>query len=195
MGYPMAMNLRQKIQPEDELIIHDVNAQATARFKEEMGNASNIRIAGDVRQVAEQANTTLTVLPEPHHVISVFKTISPSTLPPPPSSSQSQSEPQTQLFIDCSTIDPLTSRTVAKEVNAPSRTFIDAPMSGGTVGAKAGKLTFMLGCPSEHVDRTTSILQKMGQRIVHLGDQGAGLAGKLANNYALALNNIACAEA
>ncbi|KAL9089703.1 MAG: hypothetical protein Q9159_002350, partial [Coniocarpon cinnabarinum] len=99
------------------------------------------------------------------------------------------------LFIDCSTIDPLTSRTVAKEVNAPSRTFIDAPMSGGTVGAKAGKLTFMLGCPSEHVDRTTSILQKMGQRIVHLGDQGAGLAGKLANNYALALNNIACAEA
>ncbi|KAL9081436.1 MAG: hypothetical protein Q9159_007318 [Coniocarpon cinnabarinum] len=55
MGYPMAMNLRQKIQPEDELIIHDVNAQATARFKEEMGNASNIRIAGDVRQVAEQA--------------------------------------------------------------------------------------------------------------------------------------------
>lgn len=68
-------------------------------------------------------------------------------------------------------------------------------MSGGVVGATAGTLTFMLGAPASQVDRATTVLSLMGKRIVHLGDQGAGLCGKLANNYLLALNNIATAEA
>lgn len=68
-------------------------------------------------------------------------------------------------------------------------------MSGGVVGAQAGGLTFMLGCPSSLVERATAVLSLMGKRVVHLGDQGAGLCGKLANNYALAINNIAAAEA
>ena len=68
-------------------------------------------------------------------------------------------------------------------------------MSGGVVGARAGKLTFMLGASETQVQRAKDVLGFMGARIVHLGDQGAGLAGKLANNYALALNNIAAAEA
>ena len=53
----------------------------------------------------------------------------------------------------------------------------------------------MLGAPRSHVDRATAVLQTMGARIIHLGDQGAGLSAKLANNYALAVNNIAAAEA
>jgi len=68
-------------------------------------------------------------------------------------------------------------------------------MSGGTVGAAAGSLTFMLGAPSDLVPQATSILQHMGRRVLHLGEPGAGLCGKLANNYLLALNNIATAEA
>lgn len=68
-------------------------------------------------------------------------------------------------------------------------------MSGGVVGAQAGTLTFMLGASPDLVDRATAVLSLMGKRIVHLGDQGAGLCGKLANNYLLALNNIATAEA
>jgi 3-hydroxyisobutyrate dehydrogenase-like beta-hydroxyacid dehydrogenase len=68
-------------------------------------------------------------------------------------------------------------------------------MSGGTVGAEAGTLTFMLGAPSALVPRVNSILKHMGKRVVYLGDQGSGLCGKLANNYLLALNNIATAEA
>lgn len=68
-------------------------------------------------------------------------------------------------------------------------------MSGGTVGAAAGTLTFMLGSPTNLVPTATSILSHMGRRILHLGDPGAGLCGKLANNYLLALNNIATAEA
>lgn len=101
-----------------------------------------------------------------------------------------------RLFIDCSTIDPITSRAIAKRVTeASAGIFLDAPMSGGIVGAEAGTLTFMLGAPESHVDRATKVLRMMGKRVVHLGDQGAGLCGKLANNYLLAVNNIATAEA
>lgn len=101
-----------------------------------------------------------------------------------------------RLYIDCSTIDPITSRAIAKMVTSSSGgAMIDAPMSGGVVGAQAGTLTFMLGCPNELLNQATAVLMLMGKRVVHLGDQGAGLCGKLANNYLLALNNIATAEA
>lgn len=75
-------------------------------------------------------------------------------------------------------------------------------MSGGVVGARAATLTFMLGCPSHNnngngklVSRVKPILHLMGKKVVHLGDSGMGLAGKLANNYLLAVSNIATAEA
>lgn len=105
---------------------------------------------------------------------------------------------QSRLFIDCSTIDPFTSRSVATDIHQKflgSAAFVDAPMSGGVVGARAAKLTFMLGSAPEHAERATAILSLMGARVVHMGPQGAGLSGKLANNYLLALNNIATAEA
>jgi 3-hydroxyisobutyrate dehydrogenase len=101
-----------------------------------------------------------------------------------------------RLFIDCSTIDPKSSAEVASVTHSTgSGKFIDAPMSGGVVGAAAGTLTFMIGCPPEGVDRVKEVLSLMGKRVVHLGPQGSGLKGKLANNYLLALNNIATCEA
>lgn len=101
-----------------------------------------------------------------------------------------------RLFIDCSTVDPIRSRAVANVVQTQHQgVFVDAPMSGGVVGAKAGSLTFMLGAPQGLVPRIEPILQMMGKKIWHCGDQGAGLAGKLANNYLLAIENIAAAEA
>ena len=103
---------------------------------------------------------------------------------------------QERLFIDCSTIDPMTSNDVANTVISTRQgKFVDAPMSGGVVGAEAGTLTFMIGAPSGIVDLVTHILSMMGQRVLHMGEQGAGLKAKLANNYLLALNNIATAEA
>src|SRR5215472_6388619 len=103
---------------------------------------------------------------------------------------------QERLFIDCSTIDPMTSNDVANTVISTRQgKFVDAPMSGGVVGAEAGTLTFMIGAPSGVVDLVTHILSMMGQRVLHMGEQGAGLKAKLANNYLLALNNIATAEA
>ena len=63
------------------------------------------------------------------------------------------------------------------------------------VGARAGTLTFMVGAPKSAMDQATAILSHMGKRIFRLGEQGAGLKGKLANNYLLAISNIATCEA
>ena len=68
-------------------------------------------------------------------------------------------------------------------------------MSGGVVGARAGSLTFMVGCEPESVSEVEKVLLLMGKKVLHLGAQGAGVIGKLANNYALAINNIGAAEA
>jgi 3-hydroxyisobutyrate dehydrogenase len=131
-------------------------------------------------------DTIITVLPEPQHVKSVYESI----LAGLPSSGPDR------LFIDCSTIDPSTSRGVAASVASAGRgTFVDAPMSGGVVGATAGTLTFMLGAPASVLPRAEPVLMLMGRRVLHCGEQGAGLSAKLANNYLLALNNIATAEA
>lgn len=104
-----------------------------------------------------------------------------------------------RLFIDCSTIDPASSREVANAVHCTAQgRFVDAPMSGGVVGARAASLTFMLGASSRSgnlVERVIPILELMGNKVLHLGEQGMGLSGKLANNYLLAINNIGTAEA
>jgi len=101
-----------------------------------------------------------------------------------------------RLFIDTSTIDPMSSGEVADmALSSGQGKFIDAPMSGGVVGAGAGTLTFMIGAPEELIGRSTAILSTMGKRVLHMGGPGAGLKAKLANNYLLALNNIATCEA
>jgi 3-hydroxyisobutyrate/3-hydroxypropionate dehydrogenase len=83
----------------------------------------------------------------------------------------------------------------ATVTDAGQGTFVDAPMSGGVVGAAAATLTFMLGAEAALVPRLEAVLLRMGRRVLHCGAQGAGLSAKLANNYLLALNNIATAEA
>ncbi len=132
----------------------------------------------------------ITVLPEQSHVKSVFHNIlEPAVTPKNPE----------RLFIDCSTIDPTSSREVANAVHATAQgRFVDAPMSGGVIGAQNATLTFMLGASSRSgklVDRVKPVLALMGKRTMHLGEQGAGLSAKLANNYLLAISNIATAEA
>ncbi|KAF2204413.1 3-hydroxyisobutyrate dehydrogenase [Delitschia confertaspora ATCC 74209] len=188
MGFPMAKNLRAKLPSEDTLFIQDVNKEATAKFLEE--NPEGVRIAENPREVAEKSEIVITVLPEPKHVESVYQQmLEPATL-------LKNGTPQKRLFIDCSTIDPMTSQSVAKLADSTEQgRFIDAPMSGGVVGAQAGTLTFMIGAAPDVVERATEILSMMGRRVLHLGEQGSGLHGKLANNYLLALNNIATAEA
>ncbi|KAL1311185.1 hypothetical protein AAFC00_001382 [Neodothiora populina] len=187
MGYPMAKNLRSKLSSSDRLIIYDTNQDATTRFSNEMQGTV---VADGVRDLAENSETIITVLPEPSHVQNVFQ----SMLKPP--SLLKEGINKERLFIDCSTIDPRSSHDVANAVHSTEQgRFVDAPMSGGVVGAEAGKLTFMLGAHKDLVGRVNEILMLMGKRVVYLGPQTCGLKGKLANNYLLALNNIATAEA
>ncbi|EMC91903.1 hypothetical protein BAUCODRAFT_39046 [Baudoinia panamericana UAMH 10762] len=188
MGYPMATNLRNKIASSDTMVIHDVNPAVTEQFSKEVGN---VTVAKDVREVAESTETVLTVLPEPHHVQNVFQQM----LRPPTLRTEAPNKDE-RLFIDCSTIDPKSSAEVCRATASSGQgKFIDAPMSGGVVGARAGTLTFMVGAPQELVSRAQEVLSMMGKRVVHMGPQTSGLKGKLANNYLLALNNIATAEA
>lgn len=104
-----------------------------------------------------------------------------------------------RLFIDSSTIDPLTSKSVAELVrNTNNGIFVDAPVSGGVIGARAGTLTFMFGAPQSNdllLRRIRSVLSLMGTKALHMGEQGTGVCSKLANNYILSINNIAVAEA
>lgn len=139
----------------------------------------------------------ITTLPEPSHVKNVFHSILHPPLPPINFSDPNTAE---RLFIDCSTIDPTSSREVANAVHSTAQgRFVDAPMSGGVVGARAGSLTFMVGAHSRHGGlikyRVRPLLEMMGSKVLHLGGQGAGLSAKLANNYLLAISNIATAEA
>lgn len=140
----------------------------------------------------------ITALPEPSHVKSVYASILETDF------TKEARRTSPRLFIDCSTIDPSSSQEVAASVakafpgtspETPSAFFVDAPMSGGIVGAAAGALTFMIGAPSSIVPRVEPILLRMGKRVFHCGRQGTGLSAKLANNYLLAINNIATAEA
>ncbi|KAL9078809.1 MAG: hypothetical protein Q9157_002292 [Trypethelium eluteriae] len=185
----MAKNLRAKIPKSDKLIIHDVNPAVTGQFAEEHAGQT-IQVAEAVREISEQAETIITVLPEPHHVQNVLRAM----LKPPTLLKIGPSKPR--LFIDCSTIDPKNSRAASNAVHSSSQgKFIDAPMSGGVVGASAGTLTFMIGASNDMVKPVSDVLLMMGKRVLHMGEQGAGLKGKLANNYLLGLNNIATCEA
>ncbi|KAG6121132.1 hypothetical protein E4U13_005335 [Claviceps humidiphila] len=202
----MAQNLRSKLQPTDSLSLFDANPHVMKKLETDMsaatGKGPKMELADSASAATQDADTVVTVLPSPQHVQTVYDDIlthSSSSSYPSSSSSSSPSpetQPQPRLFIDCSTIDPSTSRRVAQRISSSHQGhFVDAPMSGGVVGASAGSLTFMLGSPPEMVPRVQPTLLRMGAHVLHCGDQGAGLAAKLANNYLLALSNIATAEA
>jgi 3-hydroxyisobutyrate dehydrogenase len=188
----MARNLRANLPADDLLVVHDVNRDASKALVKSVPGEQGVRIAENMQEIAECAETVFTALPQPAHVKSVYTQML-ETLAPHAVNGVQKKE---RLFIDCSTIDPMTSGEVAMAAQSSGKgRFVDAPMSGGVVGARAGTLTFMIGCDDELVPRATAALSLMGRRVLHLGAQGAGLKGKLANNYLLALNNIATAEA
>ncbi|KAJ5811329.1 hypothetical protein N7474_007630 [Penicillium riverlandense] len=175
MGYNMAKNLRAKIPASDTLIVRDVNDETAARFAAEAEEAAGgsgegkVEIADNAREVAEKSTVMITSLPESQHVIDVFHSIlKHGDLPP------LEAE---RLFIDTSTIDPVTSKDIANAIHTTQQgRFVDAP---------TGQL----------IERVRGVLALMGKKAWHLGDPGSGVSGKLANNYILAINNIATAEA
>ncbi len=98
------------------------------------------------------------------------------------------------LFVDCTSGDPDTSRRIAADLAARGVEFIDAPVSGGVVGAEAGKLTVMVGGSAAALERARPVLDSFAGKIVHCGDVGAGHALKAVNNALLALHIWSTAE-
>jgi 3-hydroxyisobutyrate dehydrogenase len=99
------------------------------------------------------------------------------------------------LLIDCSTISPKVSQAVAAAAKSKGFAMIDAPVSGGTAGAQAASLTFMVGGDVADVDRARPLLEKMGKNIFHAGASGSGQTVKVCNNMLLGIQMLGTSEA
>lgn len=138
-----------------------------------------------VRSAAEAvkgAEVVITMLPAGHHVRTVFAE---EVLP--------NAEPGA-LLIDCSTIDVDSARAVAALATEAGFDFADAPVSGGTAGADAGQLAFMVGCDDAVFARVQPVLQPMAKAVIHAGAPGAGQAAKICNNMVLGISMLAVCE-
>ncbi|GLG83546.1 3-hydroxyisobutyrate dehydrogenase [Acinetobacter calcoaceticus] len=98
------------------------------------------------------------------------------------------------LCIDSSTIDPQTIKDIAAVAHSKNIKICDAPVSGGTIGAQAGTLTFMVGADDQTFNEVKPVLSHMGKNIVHCGDVGAGQIAKICNNLILGISMAAVAE-
>ena len=103
--------------------------------------------------------------------------------------------PKGAVFLDCSTIDVATAKSVIETASSRSYDMVDAPVSGGIAAANGGTLTFMVGGTSEAFARAEPILDAMGKAVIHAGDAGAGQTAKICNNMLLAITMIGTAEA
>jgi 3-hydroxyisobutyrate dehydrogenase len=99
------------------------------------------------------------------------------------------------LVIDMSTISPDVSRSIAERAAERGFKVLDAPVSGGQIGAVEARLSIMIGGEDADVARATPVFQALGKTIVHMGPHGAGQATKLANQIAVVLNNLGVSEA
>ncbi|MEM0946796.1 MAG: 3-hydroxyisobutyrate dehydrogenase [Pseudomonadota bacterium] len=99
------------------------------------------------------------------------------------------------VFLDCSTVDVESARAVATEAEAAGLLPLDAPVSGGTGGAQAGTLTFMVGGSDTAFNTAATLFEVMGQKAVHCGGPGNGQAAKICNNMILGATMVATCEA
>ncbi len=98
------------------------------------------------------------------------------------------------IFVDNSTIKPATARHVAEQLNEKGVLCLDAPVSGGDIGAQKGTLAIMVGGPAEALERVTPIFEILGKSITHVGGSGAGQIAKAANQVMVAAQMVALGE-
>ena len=177
MGAPMAANLVKAG--------HDVTGYDLVPAALQALAAAGGKTATSAAEAAKGADVVITMLPAGEHVrqvwlhqgglIEAVKSASP-------------------LLIDCSTIDVDSARVVTAAAEAAGLAMLDAPVSGGTIGARNGTLTFMVGGAEDAFARGKSILEAMGKNIFHAGGPGAGQAVKICNNMMLAINMVGVSE-
>jgi 3-hydroxyisobutyrate dehydrogenase len=176
MGGPMAHNLLKAGQ---KVYGFDLSEPALQHFAEAGGV-----VCQSPQDAARQADVVITMLPAAKHVKDVYL-----------GDNGILSVLKAGAYcIDSSTIDPQTIQEIAEVAKARHISVCDAPVSGGTLGAQAGTLTFMVGAEHDTLIAVSSVLKHMGSNIVHCGDVGTGQIAKICNNLILGISMAAVAE-
>jgi len=174
MGGPMARNLAKA---GHDVVVFDIVPALVARCAEAGATA-----AASAADAARGADLVVTMLPAGAQVREAWLG----------TGGMAAASRADAILIDCSTIDVATAREVAA---ASGRAFLDAPVSGGVMGAEAATLTFMVGGPEAAFRAAEPILRQMGRAAIHCGGAGAGQAAKACNNMILAATMIVTSEA
>jgi len=181
MGAPMALNL---LRAGHELCVFDLVPSNVENVLN--SGAGLVKRAESLQElVSNGVEVIITMLPAAPHVKSVY--LGPTGILASPIKGI--------IFIDSSTIDPSTAREVAIAVHEKDGLMLDAPVSGGTGGAVAGTLTFMVGGTQSLFEQMKPLFAHMGKNIVYCGGSGNGQVAKVANNMLLGISMIATAEA
>jgi 2-hydroxy-3-oxopropionate reductase len=176
MGAPMAGHLRAAG--------HTLYVHARSKLPDALRNAGAISCA-DAAEVARKADIIFTMLPDTPDVEKVLFG----------EGGIASGLSAGKTVVDMSSIDPVATKEFAKQINALGCDYLDAPVSGGEVGAKAATLTIMVGGPQAAFDRVKALFELMGKNITLIGGNGDGQTCKVANQIIVALNIAAVAEA
>ena len=174
MGGPMAANLVKAG--------HKVTAFDLVAASRDQARTDGAAIAESSVAAVKGADVVITMLPAGKHVIAVWNDIVPAMT-------------MGALIIDCSTIDVESAKQAHALAAKHGLASVDAPVSGGTGGAKGATLTFMCGGDDKAFAAAKPVLEKMGKKLVHCGSAGAGQAAKICNNMMLAISMIGVGEA
>lgn len=177
MGGPMAQNL---LKTGHSVTVFDLSPAAIQTLAD-----AGASVAASAKDAVSNAEIVISMLPASRHVEALY--LGEAGLLP--------HIKQGTLVIDCSTIAAQTAINVSKAANALGLTMLDAPVSGGTGGAIAGTLTFIVGGDDDALERARPILSAMGKNIFHAGGHGAGQTAKICNNMLLGIQMIGTAEA
>ena len=176
MGRPMAGHLQAA---GHRLFLHDVGPVAP-----ELVAAGGV-LCKSGKQVAEEADVLIIMVPDTPHVEAVlFGAVG-----------VAEGLSKGKTVIDMSSISPLATKEFAKKINALGADYLDAPVSGGEVGAKAASLTIMVGGPERAFNAMKPLFEKMGKNITLVGGNGDGQTTKVANQIIVALTIEAVGEA
>lgn len=177
MGKPMARNLMRTGYP---LVVHDKNRGPVQELV-----AEGAREAFSPKEVAQSVETIFTSLPDDKIVEEVVLG----------EDGIIEGKKSGAVLVETSTISPATARKIAEKLAPKGVEMLDAPLSGGVVGAEKATLSVMVGGKAEIFERVLPLLQKLGKNITHIGGHGTGQIAKAANQIIVALSIDAVAEA
>ncbi|MBT0587201.1 3-hydroxyisobutyrate dehydrogenase [Alteromonas oceanisediminis] len=177
MGGPMAANL---VSAGFDVCVFDLMEDAVNQLVNQ-----GARSAATAATAVEGADIVISMLPAGKHVRGLY--IENTEL--------LASLTEKALVVDCSTIDVESARAVAENLASQGKRFIDAPVSGGVAGAKAGTLTFIVGGDADDLARAQPALSAMGKNVFHAGAHGAGQIAKICNNILLSVLMAGTSEA